>query len=188
MSEDTKCETCHREFGTQEAAVRHMDILAHWDTRFKCSTCDKKFFTQRAADQHMYDTGHRKPQVQCETCDKRFHTQRSADNHMSAKKHRKPQFKVETCDEGFGSQLSAIQHREAPSNYERHNYHDRSQKFQGGNFSNIVCFSRTPWCWRVFFEPAVLLTIVRTWARAFNVARTLRARSNRCTQISIKAL
>lgn len=87
MYYDNECETCDREFGSQQAAIQHMDALNHWAPRFECDTCDREFFTQRSADQHMDATRHWEPQFECETCDKRFCSQLSANQHMSALNH-----------------------------------------------------------------------------------------------------
>jgi hypothetical protein len=58
---DDECKTCDREFGSQQAAIQHMDALNHWGPRYECDTCDREFFTQRSADQHMDDKGHWEP-------------------------------------------------------------------------------------------------------------------------------
>ena len=84
-----ECEMCDREFGSQQAAIQHMDALDHWASRFECDTCDREFFTQRSADQHMDDKGHWEPQFGCETCDKRFRSQLYANQHMNALNHYK---------------------------------------------------------------------------------------------------
>ncbi|RAR15528.1 zinc finger protein [Stemphylium lycopersici] len=92
MYYDNKCETCDREFGSQQAAIQHMDALDHWGPRFECDTCDREFFTQHSAEQHMDDTGHWELQYECETCDRRFHSEPSANQHMSALKHHKQHY------------------------------------------------------------------------------------------------
>jgi hypothetical protein len=84
---DNECETCDREFGSQQAAIQHMNALNHWGPRYECDTCVREFFTQRSADQHMDDTGHWKPQFECENCNKKFYTQLSANQHMDALNH-----------------------------------------------------------------------------------------------------
>jgi hypothetical protein len=87
MYYDDECETCDRKFGSQLAAIQHMNALDHWGPRYECDTCDREFFTQSSANQHMDDTGHWEPQFECETCTKRFHTQLSANQHMDDTGH-----------------------------------------------------------------------------------------------------
>ncbi|KAH8621607.1 zinc finger protein [Alternaria alternata] len=92
MYYDNKCETCDREFGSQQAAIQHMDALDHWGPRFECDTCDREFFTQHSAEQHMDDTGHWELPYECETCGRRFHSESSANQHMSALNHHKQHY------------------------------------------------------------------------------------------------
>jgi hypothetical protein len=142
---DDECETCDREFGSQQAAIQHMDALNHWGPRYECDTCDRDFFTQRSADQHMDDKGHWEPQFECESCNKKFHTQLSADQHMDARNHHK-----------------------------RHHCHDCSKSFQNENALRMVCFfMRTPALTYTYSSLEVLLTIVSTSTRALTAARML---------------
>jgi hypothetical protein len=142
---DDECETCDREFGSQQAAIQHMDALNHWGPRYECDTCDREFFTQRSADQHMDDKGHWEPQFECESCNKKFHTQLSADQHMDARNHHK-----------------------------RHHCHDCSKSFQNENALRMVCFfMRTPALTYIYSSLEMLLTIVNTSARALTAARIL---------------
>jgi hypothetical protein len=103
MYYEDECETCGREFGSQQAADQHMNALDHWGPRYECDTCDREFFTQRSADQHMDDTGHQEPQFKCETCDRRFHTQMSANQHMDALNHHKRHY-CHDCRKTFQSE------------------------------------------------------------------------------------
>ncbi|KAF2477940.1 uncharacterized protein BDR25DRAFT_299678 [Lindgomyces ingoldianus] len=109
MYYETECETCDREFGSQQAAIQHMNALGHWGSRYECDTCDRQFFTQRSADQHMDDTGHREPQFECETCDKRFYTQMSANQHMDACDHRR-RYYCHDCSKTFQSENALKMH------------------------------------------------------------------------------
>lgn len=117
MYYDNECETCDREFGSQQAAIQHMNALDHWAPRYECDTCDREFFTQRSAEQHMDATGHREPLFECETCNRRFHTQMSADQHMDALDH-----------------------------YKRHYCHDCNRSFQDENALRMVCCLCTSHC------------------------------------------
>ncbi|CAN9431163.1 unnamed protein product [Alternaria alternata] len=133
MYYDNECETCDREFGSQQAAIQHMDALDHWGPRFGCDACDREFFTQRSAEQHMDDTGHWEPQFECETCDKRFHTQRSVQQHMDDTGHWEPQFECETCDRSFRSESSANQHMSALDHYKQYHCRDCAKSFRNEN-------------------------------------------------------
>ncbi|KAG9188923.1 hypothetical protein G6011_07628 [Alternaria panax] len=133
MYYDNECETCDREFGSQQAAIQHMDALDHWGPRFGCDACDREFFTQRSAEQHMDDTGHWEPQFECETCDKRFHTQRSVEQHMDDTGHWEPQFECETCDRRFRSESSANQHMSALDHYKQYHCRDCAKSFRNEN-------------------------------------------------------
>jgi DNA-directed RNA polymerase subunit RPC12/RpoP len=103
MYYDIECETCDREFGSQQAATQHMNALDHWAPRYECDTCDREFFTQRSADQHMDDTGHREPEFECETCNRRFYTQQSANQHMDALDHYR-RYDCQHCSKTFQSE------------------------------------------------------------------------------------
>jgi hypothetical protein len=142
---DDECETCDREFGSQQAAIQHMDVLNHWGPRYECDTCDREFFTQRSADQHMDDKGHWEPQFECESCNKKFYTRLSADQHMDARNH-----------------------------YKRHHCRDCSKSFQNENALRMVCFlMRTPALTYTYSSPEMLLTIFSTSTRALTAARML---------------
>jgi DNA-directed RNA polymerase subunit RPC12/RpoP len=106
---DDECETCDREFGSQQAAIQHMDALNHWGPRYECDTCDREFFTQRSADQHMDDKGHWEPQFECESCNKKFHTQLSADQHMDARNHHK-RHHCHDCSKSFQNENALRMH------------------------------------------------------------------------------
>lgn len=109
MYYDNECETCDREFGSQQAAIQHMDALDHWGPRFGCDACDREFFTQRSAEQHMDDTGHWEPQFECEVCDKRFRSELSANQHMSALDHYK-QYYCRDCAKSFRNENALRMH------------------------------------------------------------------------------
>lgn len=111
MYYDDECETCDREFCSQQAAIQHMNALDHWGPRYECDTCSRGFFTESSADQHMDDTGHRQPQFECDTCNRRFHTQLSTNQHMDALNH-----------------------------HLRHHCHDCNREFQSENALKMVCF------------------------------------------------
>ncbi|KAF2008486.1 zinc finger protein [Aaosphaeria arxii CBS 175.79] len=149
-----ECETCDREFFTQESANQHMNALDHWDRRFECETCDRTFHTEQSANQHMDDTNHWQPEFECDTCDRAFYTQQSADQHMNDKNHWKPQFECDTCDRAFHTQTSADQHMSALNHFRQYHCSDCSRSFQDENAlkmhlnsslhrgKNIVC----PFC------------------------------------------
>lgn len=55
--------------------------------RVKCETCLKQFKSQDAANAHMNATRHRKPNIPCQTCAKKFRSREAADQHMEAQNH-----------------------------------------------------------------------------------------------------
>lgn len=57
--------------------------------RVTCETCPKQFKSQDAANAHMAATRHRKPNIPCQTCAKKFHSREAADQHMKAQNHSK---------------------------------------------------------------------------------------------------
>ncbi|KAH8730373.1 zinc finger protein [Phaeosphaeriaceae sp. PMI808] len=128
-----ECETCDREFLTQESANQHMNALDHWELGFECETCTRSFSTQESANQHMNDTGHWEPEFECETCTRSFNTQESANQHMNDTGHWEPEFECETCSRSFRTQKSVDQHMEALDHYKRHYCNDCNKAFQDGN-------------------------------------------------------
>lgn len=70
-----KCETCTREFRSQNAVNQHMSSLGHWAPKISCETCSEKFHTQGAADEHMEGLGHCKNY--CRECRRGFMNENS---------------------------------------------------------------------------------------------------------------
>ncbi|KAH6613028.1 hypothetical protein C7974DRAFT_345632 [Boeremia exigua] len=133
MYYDNECETCDREFGSQQAAIQHMNALDHWGPRYECDTCDREFFTQQAANQHMNDTDHWEARFQCDTCDRVFSTQRSADQHMVDTGHREPRYGCDICSRRFDTEMSADQHMNAVGHHKRNFCDSCSRSFQSEN-------------------------------------------------------
>ncbi|KAI8938682.1 hypothetical protein NX059_004549 [Plenodomus lindquistii] len=133
MYYDNECETCDREFGSQQAAIQHMNALDHWGPRYECDTCDREFYTQQRANQHMNDTDHWKAQFECDTCNRVFFTQRSADQHMDDTEHWEPPIECDTCDRRFNTQRSADQHMDAVDHHKKYYCDSCSRSFQSEN-------------------------------------------------------
>jgi len=173
-----ECETCDRDFGSQQSANQHMDALNHWALRYECETCDREFYTQQSVNQHMDDTGHWAPQFECETCDRDFYTQRSANQHMDDTGHWKPKFGCEICDRRFHNQRSAEQHMDAVNHYTRRYCHDCSQGFQNENNMKMVSFHAPRGAYFVLSTHTHrLLTTVSTSTRVSIAARAYYAPS-----------
>jgi hypothetical protein len=83
----SKCETCPKTFGTQEACKQHMTEKSHRKPTKKCDQCNKLFKDREAAEAHMTQVKHWNPKFSCETCPIKFHTQEAAKQHMTAKSH-----------------------------------------------------------------------------------------------------
>ncbi|OAL48484.1 hypothetical protein IQ07DRAFT_543416 [Pyrenochaeta sp. DS3sAY3a] len=112
-----ECETCTRDFGSQQAANQHMDALGHWEPRIECDSCYATFPTQEQVDDHMDDYDHWLRRFECETCTSRFKTQNACNQHMNATDHWAPTFDCETCTRTFASQNAANSHMNATGHW-----------------------------------------------------------------------
>lgn len=112
-----ECETCTRDFASQQAAAQHMNALGHWanyqSQQVECDTCSDWFDTQSEADDHMDQYDHWGCRFECETCTRRFKTQNATNQHMNDTDHWAPTFDCESCSRSFNTQNAANSHMNA---------------------------------------------------------------------------
>lgn len=53
-----ECETCDRQFGSDQARAQHMNARDHWAERWECEVCEEEFTDEDDYDEHLEDYGH----------------------------------------------------------------------------------------------------------------------------------
>ncbi|KAJ5368825.1 uncharacterized protein N7496_008585 [Penicillium cataractarum] len=107
------CETCSREFNSQNAANQHMNATNHWAPRIECETCNDMFQTQSAADQHMSEYGHYRNY--CKPCGRRFNNENNLRAHLNSRIHRGTEISCPFCKARFVSTSGVSHHLETSS-------------------------------------------------------------------------
>ncbi|BDD60218.1 hypothetical protein MPDQ_002813 [Monascus purpureus] len=108
-----KCETCTREFRSQNAVNQHMSSLGHWAPKISCETCSEKFHTQGAADEHMEGLGHCKNY--CRECRRGFMNENSLKMHLNSRIHRGSNIPCPFCKTDFTTASGLAHHLERAS-------------------------------------------------------------------------
>lgn len=65
------CDSCGKNFYTQQSCDQHMDAVGHWP--FECDTCTRAFGCEEDRDEHMDRVGHWK--YYCQECERKFNSQ-----------------------------------------------------------------------------------------------------------------
>lgn len=118
MYDGSRCETCKRKFGSQQAAIQHMNSFKHWGPRLECDTDGRKSLIQRVKDLYL---GDKLVEPLKDTAPKQHETnpmtlQAQDDDTpthpVEEPGHPKPQFQCKSCKKNFNSQSAVNQHME----------------------------------------------------------------------------
>ncbi|KXT11163.1 hypothetical protein AC579_4067 [Pseudocercospora musae] len=108
------CDTCDREFGSEQACNQHMNALGHGGERegkrlFECHTCSFSSLHESDTDDHMDRYGHWQPQFDCEACSTSFWSNAQAISHMNTANHWRKHWCAD-CERGFQNANNLRQH------------------------------------------------------------------------------
>jgi len=74
------CETCGRNFKTEEILEAHKKQMNHYKVNLPCPVCGRRFPDQKKLDEHMKT--HQETSIGCPVCGKRFVDEKKLDGHM----------------------------------------------------------------------------------------------------------
>lgn len=99
VTEDLKCEHCHKEFKSRSNLHQHKLVHTERSRDFSCHVCGKMFFTKGTLSTHMMTHDDAKP-FKCEFCPMTFRARGNLQSHISLHSGAKP-FVCEQCGKSF---------------------------------------------------------------------------------------
>ena len=79
------CETCGRNFKSEEILEAHKKQMNHYKVNLPCPACGRRFPDQKKLDEHMKT--HKETSVGCPVCGKRFVDEKKLSDHMKRMHH-----------------------------------------------------------------------------------------------------
>ncbi|KAK1456479.1 hypothetical protein CMEL01_16383 [Colletotrichum melonis] len=107
----SRCVTCNRSFGSEEALQQHMSDSPIHSPSYDCDICDRSFGNDEALQQHLRDSPVHKPSYDCSTCDRSFGNDEALEQHLRDSPVHKPSYDCDTCKRSFGDDEALQQHR-----------------------------------------------------------------------------
>ncbi|KAK8036728.1 hypothetical protein PG994_015225 [Apiospora phragmitis] len=101
----SRCITCDRAFGSEDALEQHLRNSPVHAPSFDCDDCNRSFRSDNALQHHLSDSPAHAPSFDCETCDRSFGSEGALEQHLrDSPVHAPSSFDCETCGRSFGSE------------------------------------------------------------------------------------